>query len=304
MKKWIIGIGSLLVIFIACIYIFVPGKLNISQVTPVKCNPNGGYRGLADSSKWKLWWAGQQRGNNFVYDNRTYTAAPPLPHGIDVNIAQDNLNIASRIVVIPTERDSSTIVWQCTYPGSNNPFKRISNYRQALQLKQNFTDILSKLKSYVETPANIYGYDIQQTSTKDTLLVSVRVQIKGQTTMPEVYGAIRQLKDHVQANGAVITGYPMLNVVPDDYFQVALPINKAVPETHGLFLRRMVPGNFMMLEAKGGLQTIDHAMKQLQQYAADHQRTSMAIPFQVMVTDRMKEQDTTKWITRVYYPVM
>ena len=104
------------------------------------------------------------------------------------------------------------------------------------------------------------------------------------------------------------TGYPMLNITPLDngqfQFQVAVPVNKMLADKGTIFSRRMVPGNFMMLEAKGGPKTVDHAMQQLQQYAIDYQRTYMAIPFQVMVTDRLNEQDTTKWVTRIYYPVM
>jgi hypothetical protein len=30
----------------------------------------------------------------------------------------------------------------------------------------------------------------------------------------------------------------------------------------------------------------------------------MAMPFQLLVTDRSKEKDSTNWITQLYYPVM
>jgi hypothetical protein len=36
----------------------------------------------------------------------------------------------------------------------------------------------------------------------------------------------------------------------------------------------------------------------------DHQRVAPAIPFQSLVTDRTKQPDTSKWVTRLYWPIM
>jgi len=57
-------------------------------------------------------------------------------------------------------------------------------------------------------------------------------------------------------------------------------------------------------EVKNGPYTIDAAMEQLEVYRADHQYTSPAIPYQLLVTDRLKETDTSKWITKLYYPIL
>lgn len=312
MKKWLIGIGIVLIIFIACVYIFVPGSPGISQVTGVRCSPGGTYRVLTDKSKWQNWWpekdSAGSKTNSFLYNGYSFTIQQPLPHGIDIMVENDELQIASRIVIMPIQRDSVTLVWQCTYPSGNNPFTRISGYQQAVDLKNNFAEILSGLKAFLETPVNVYGYNIQQTSTTDTLLIAARGSSTAHPGLQEVYKLVNQLKDYINTNGAEQTGYPMLNVsqtgASQFQFQVAVPVNKTLPNSGNIFSRRMVPGNFLMLEASGGLKTVEHAMQQLKQYAADHQRTSMAIPFEVMVTDRVKEQDTTKWLTRIYYPVM
>jgi GyrI-like small molecule binding domain len=311
MKKWLIGIGIVLIIFIACIYIFIPGSLGISQVTGIRCTPAGTYRLLTDKATWQNWWPASGAGskaNSFLHNGYSFTIQQPLPHGIDIMVEQNEVNVSSRIVIIPAQRDSVTIVWQCTYPSGNNPFKRISGYQQAVDLKNNFAQILSGLKAYLETPENVYGYNIQQTSTTDTLLIAARGSATVYPGLQEVYKLVNQLKDYIRTNRAEQTGYPMLNVTQTEpgqfQFQVAVPVNKELADKGSIFSRRMVPGNFLMLEAKGGLKTVAHAMEQLQQYAADHHRTSMAIPFEVMVTDRAKEQDTTKWLTRIYYPVM
>ena len=301
MKKWLLSIGILLIVLLGCVYLIIPASLSIVQVTPVHCSPNGAHRLLADAAKWRNW-------ANSSFKDYKFTFQQSLPHGVDILVQQKGTDIPSRIVVMPVERDSISMVWQCTYPTSNNPFKRIAGYQQATDLKDNFNEILQKFKAYAENTANIYGYNIQQTSTTDTLLMAVRGTAATYPSIQEVYKLVNHLKDYIITNGAQQTGYPMLNVTPvannQFQFQVAVPVNKMLPDKGNIFSRRMVPGNFMMLEAKGGPKTVDHAMKQLQQYAVDYQRTSMAIPFQVMITDRLQEQDTTKWITRIYYPVM
>jgi hypothetical protein len=39
-------------------------------------------------------------------------------------------------------------------------------------------------------------------------------------------------------------------------------------------------------------------------YISDHERVPPAIPFLSLVTNRMLEPDSSKWITLIYYPVM
>jgi hypothetical protein len=58
-----------------------------------------------------------------------------------------------------------------------------------------------------------------------------------------------------------------------------------------------------MTEVRGGDYTVNQALEHLQEYMNDYQRATMAIPFQSWVTDRSAEKDTTKWVTKIYYPV-
>jgi hypothetical protein len=46
------------------------------------------------------------------------------------------------------------------------------------------------------------------------------------------------------------------------------------------------------------------AEKQLENFQKDNRKIVMAMPFQQLVTNRMKEQDTLKWVTRIFLPVM
>ena len=84
---------------------------------------------------------------------------------------------------------------------------------------------------------------------------------------------------------------------------VALPVNKKIDNKGDVFFVRMVPGRFLTSEVTGGPYTIQHAHRMMDQYFKDFNRTTMAIPFEYIVTDRLKETDTSKWVTRIYGPV-
>ena len=71
----------------------------------------------------------------------------------------------------------------------------------------------------------------------------------------------------------------------------------------GYTFKKMIKGSFMVTEVVGGEYTVAKASKSLQQYFTDYKKTSMAINFTMLITDRMYQPDTTKWITRLYQPV-
>ena len=65
----------------------------------------------------------------------------------------------------------------------------------------------------------------------------------------------------------------------------------------------MLPGTALTTEVKGGPAAIRTAFLQLENYITDYQREAPLIPFESLVTDRLHEKDTSRWITRIYYPV-
>jgi hypothetical protein len=84
---------------------------------------------------------------------------------------------------------------------------------------------------------------------------------------------------------------------------VAIPITKAILPASNQFIKRMVKGNILVMEKKGGPFIIKSSQDMLAQFVSDHGLTSPAIPFQKLMTNRLTEPDTSKWITKFYYPI-
>ncbi len=317
MKNILIALLAVVLLLLACIYIFIPNPLQISETAIFNCTKNGLYRFLADESKWQLWWPdnnfeyadGTRNENNlFSYGANKYLVTQKLLNGVEIGIQQNNSQYKSQIMLLPKGSDSVIINWACDINASPNPFKRFLQYKEAVSIRKNMKAIVKSLQLFAEKKGNIYTIDIIKSSITDTLLIATKYITSSYPSTEEVYGFLNPLKEYIIKLKASQTGNPMLNVTKlnDKEFQtmVAIPINKELPASGNIFPRKMIPGNFMTAEIKGGQYTIDEALQQMQNFFDDYHKTSMAIPFQSLVTDRVKEPDTAKWITKIYSPVM
>jgi len=315
MKRIFAGLLIIIILFIASIYIFIPRNIIISKVTLINCNTEGVSRIVFRPENWQKWTNKTRSfaanspatGNLFTHKGTSYQITKLLHNSINVLIKSKNFKTNSIINILPLPADSTAVQWKTNIITGFNPFERIKLYRQAITIKNDMTDILSNLRSFLEKKENVYNISIQKTSTTDTVLVATKSVSTEYPATPVIYDKIKILQNFISAKGAIQTGAPMVNITKlnkDKYqYMVAVPTNKALQDGQNIFLRKMVRGNFLVTEVKGGESTVNEAMKNMQLYISDYKKTSMAIPFQSFVTDRSKEADSSKWITKIYFPI-
>ena len=315
MKKWIIVPIALFPVVLLATYILVPAKINLSQNVSINCTHGAANRYIVNDSNWAKWWpqnaprpvtiTTQVKG--FPYNEYTFQPNPRMFDAIEVRIAVNDMIINSRIILIPQFKDSINIQWLLEFKTGNNPFTRVARYRKAEKLSRHLNSILTQLKMFLENGKNVYGINITKTIVKDTLLISTKNVFTTRPSTQEIYSLINKLKTHIQQQGARETGYPMLNIQQKNggYFEtmVAVPVNKVIKEQNGMVQKNLVQGNILVAEVRGGEHTVNNAFSQMENYLTDHHYESPAIPFYSLVTNRLTETDTTKWITRIYYPV-
>jgi hypothetical protein len=307
MKKWIVLIIIVLALGTAItgIYIFIPNKLPVTNVMVLQGTLNSISRVIADSSKWKPWWPDTTQ-QTLTYEGYSYHVAKRLYNAAEINIHRGPDSVKSYITLLPINKDSILLEWRFDLATGSTPWRKISSNTKAANLKANIQDVLARLKTYVEKTENIYGIPVTKTKVKDTLLIVTKSNFLYPPTIEESYKLINILKSHAMAEGVPQTGSPMLHLLPVNpgyEMMVALPVGRAPKENKIVSIRRMVPGNILVTEVKGGPYTIQNAFRQLENYVWDHRYESPAKPFQSLVTRRDLETDTAKWITRIYYPV-
>jgi len=305
MKKILIVLLVLVVFTLAAVYLFIPGKLKIEATISLKAAFPGVSRTLTDENTWKKLWPGE---TPFNYNKQTYSIGVKISSVFDIDIYSGKDTVKSRLELVSIENDMMMIGWHAEQMTSSNPFTRFSQYRHLKETEKNMHEILQIMKAFLEKTKNIYGFEIKETLVTDSVLISMRRSFRHYPTVQEIDSMIQRLKKYIVQNNAIEKNSPMLNVMKLDstHYEAmsAIPVDKALPRTNEFAPKFLLKGgNILEAEVQGGLFTIENCLQEIENYRLDYKYNSPAIPYQLLVTDRLKEPDTTKWITKLYYPV-
>lgn len=294
-RRFFIAIMLLLVIAGTATYFFIPSPLIASHTVPFKTSLRGSYAVLTRQDLWDKFSAGN------------FSITKKLVNTIELTEKNKQLEQPVTILLVPQSEDSIFVTWTTTFPVVNNPVSKIRQYSRALNFKETFNDALMHFQSFAQQPENVYGIPIREMSTQDTFLIATRFSSLSVPSSELVYSYVKKLQTFAAASGARQAGPPMLNMSTADSIKfgnmVAIPISNIIRGSDSISFIRMVPGHFLTAEIKGGPQTVRNAHKIMNAYFEDFKRVSMAIPFEYLVTDRLSEADTSKWITKIYHPV-
>ena len=310
MKKLLLTVLILIVLILIGVYVIIPNKIVASQVMPIKSNVEASYRILQKQENWQQWWPQNSTKNSktsFSFNGRNYELMQKAFKLFAIKINNKTDSLTSQFVFIPLSVDSMFIEWRAEKQASTNPVKRMQQFFEAKGLQSDMHAILSGLKPFLEDQQNLYGIRVSETLVKDSALVSSRIETKSYPSVQQIYAVIQKLKNYIDDEGARETDYPMLHVdsaAGKFSSMVAIPTSKVLQGKGDIIPKRMVLGNILVAEVKGGSSTIRNGLNQLQLYVDDHRRASPAIPYQSLVTDRLSESDTSKWVTKIYYPVL
>lgn len=312
MKKPILIVLTFLLLGTAAVYVFIPSTITVSETAAIRCVADAAIRKLTDKTSWPGWWPGKIEtapDGTALYqlNNTVYTVSQRMLHTLALQIKHNGDTVGSHLSVLNLPGDSAIIKWECRLEAGKNPFQRIKTYREAIALKKNMDSVTAALQHYLSSFENVYGVAFREASTADTVLISTRAVSPVYPSTAFVYGMVDKLRDFCKNSKCTITGPPMLNVTALDTgrFQVmvALPVEHSVAGNGDIQLQKMIPGRFIIADVKGGPHAIENTHRQLLHFFQDYHRTAMAIPFEYLITDRVKESDTSKWVTRIYSPV-
>lgn len=314
MKRIFIGLAVVLLLLVASVYIFIPSNISVSETAYIHCTSNGISRFIIRPANLKNlpqlrpgFKDNRHNSSSFIYNNITYTVAGRLENSFEIDISSQDSVLKSSLFIIPLSGDSSAVEWRTGVSAGLNLFNRITAYRKTRLIKNNMADILKNLKPYLEKQENVYGLKMEIGSFEDSSLLAIKSIFPAWPATGEVYKFIGQLQKHITEAGARQTGFPIMNVTEIEkgkyQLMVAVPTNKAIENQGAFFFRRMVNGNFLKTEVRGGNHTVVNAIQTLELYISDYKKMVMAIPFAALVTNRVNEPDTSKWITKIYYPV-
>lgn len=309
MKKILLVCLVLVAFIFILVSFFIPQNIVASKSVVIRASPQAVYRSLLKEKNWQQWWPAETKRDStaFLYGGAAYHLKEKLFNAFLIDIRKKDELYSSELILLPVASDSVQIQWGTVLPELTNPFAKLKGHFKAGSLKDDLQKILSGCKAFYEKNENVYGSAIKEARVKDTALLATKLELDHYPATKQVYALIDKLRDYIKREGALETDYPMLHVdsVEQRYvIMIGIPTNRLLDgDNKDFFSKRMVLGNLLVTEVKGGHATTRYALQQLEQYIDDYKRISPAIPYESLVTDRLKETDTLKWITRIYYPV-
>lgn len=310
-KKFFITLFALCLLSVIVIFILIPSEIKITKEFVVKARQSTVSRNLFSYEGWNSWLNDYTKAPRFEIQNVVFTNFKKLDENnatltIYANHKQQH---NSTISITNTENNNCIISWNLILPKAINPFTKLNLYWQAQTIKKSIDIVSQRFQTYIEDVKKVYGFATRITTLQDSCMISTKCLTNQYPSVTDIYAKIEKLEQYAAQNNAKITNYPMLNIHKVDdasySFMVALPINKRLANNAEILYKQMLPnGNFLCSDSiYGGFCKLDNLFNRFENYRKDLNLMSPAIPFQSLITDRRKESDTTKWITKFFYPI-
>jgi hypothetical protein len=295
----IIGMGVLLVL---------PKQKVFTERVLVKCTPTAATRVMSDIHNWKGWWPGEiTNDTNVSFRNNAIKIQTLLLNGFYANTTVSNLPAFIDLQFLSAPEKQADFNFSATIYFSSNPFVKLIQYFRYNKAKAELLSLLTDIKTNLEDVKKVYGFEITEERVPNAIHISTKKEFNRIPTTEDIYSAVDELNQYIQSNKAKAVNTPIYNVftLDDIHYQlmVAIATDKPLPTNDKYSFKEMVRGKIIIGKAIGSSTAVAQCLKQVEYFVKDYGRSSPAIQFNRLITDRRKEIDSTKWITTVNYPV-
>ncbi|HJV20043.1 MAG TPA: hypothetical protein VJ552_09225 [Sediminibacterium sp.] len=308
MKKLLIIVVSLFVL-IALVSFLLPSEQKISHSVIVDCPTEAPTRLVSNPAKWSAWWPGQQLNDSVWSSGQTlFQVQKILLNGFQAQTRKGRLQGFVDFNFFMAANGGTQFNINGIYRFSSNPFTKTLQYISMMDTKKTLLHFMQQVEVNFSNIEKVYGFNIERKQLVHTAYVSLKQPFDHQPSVVEIDSLVKELKQYIASQQGREMDAPIMNVYTGETgaveAMVAIATDRELPSTNRFLLKNMVRNGYVMVaEVKGGPQVIDSCKKELENYVLDYRKSSPAIPFQQMITDRVKEKDSSRWITRLFYPV-
>ncbi|TAH09921.1 MAG: hypothetical protein EAZ12_05610 [Sphingobacteriia bacterium] len=305
MKKILIGGGLILVAGILVIA-FLPKEKKFIQTATADCPIETISRNIAFPTNWKNWWPGKQlTDSTYQFNQDTFLVKTILLNGFYVVVQNSPLHTSFNVQLVAKDGDRSEINITTQFQFSTNPWTKLLQYISLSSEKAITTQLLRHLESHFSSTEKTYGFKIEKQKVPNSSYISTKKGFNHFPSNEEIYALIKELEIYIAQQNSKIMNAPILNIYTynnKDYeVMVAIATDRDLASTNQFFLKNMMLGNIMVAEVKGDRKRIDSCIQAMKFYISDYRKSSPAIYFERLITNRLTEKDSTKWVTTINY---
>ena len=307
MRKLILLLG--LIVFIIGIIWLLPQEKQYTQRVLVNCTPTAATRVMSDFTQWSKWWPGEIKNDTaLTFKERKIKIQTILLNGFYANYLSSKMNAYIDIQFLSAPNKQSEFIYSYTLYYSSNPIEKVVQLLSHSSSTRKILDaLIAEIKSNLEDVKKIYGFEITEERVPDAIHISTKKIFDHYPTTDDIYASIEDLNTYIADNKAHGVNAPIYNIfTPDDkayQLMVAIATDRPLPTNNKFLFKEMVRGKIIIGKSIGPNSTINQCLQQVEYFVKDHGRSSPAIQFNRLITDRKKELDSTKWITTINYPV-
>jgi len=301
LRKVILALVLGFLIGAGIVFIFIPGTLTVVSLRTIPSSMPGTYRFLANDSSWR---------DRLNCEGTDLTISRKIPSALQISNATPLTEEVTSLLLLQSHPDSTRLKWETRYQAGLDPFQRIINYRKAVKFKSCMNTILATVDDYLRHNEHLYGFRISRTTLTDTFLVAVRFKTQNYPETEMIYSRIDQIKKYIAASGAREMNNPMLNITSNEdgskTVTIGIATNRELDDT-GIFATKRLAqykNRTLTTLVTGDHKEVEEGLRAIHQYMDDYHLTSPTVHFELLITDRRKEKDASKWVTRIFYPVV
>lgn len=307
MKRFLLIIVSLLVIM-TIVGFLIPSNKTYSVKINSPIPFDGISRVIVNKGDWSRWWPGEMVNDSTItYKEATFNIKTILLNGFELSGRLDNQPVNFSFQSIATYNAETAITMTATVSLSNNPFSKVFQKIWAGGTAKIMNELFNNISTALSDVKKVYGYDIKLGKVPNSSYVSTSKYFDHQPGMEEVYALIKEIEDYVIAENGKVVNDPILNISKEGeskyMVMVALATDRDLPTKGKFLLKQMMLGNIVVSQVKGGPSAIQKCRQAVQYYVNDYRKVSPAISFERLLTNRVTEKDSTKWLTTINYPV-
>lgn len=336
LKNILLGLGIILLLLIIVSF-FLPSKVHVERSKVIGATPDVVFSHIKDLKKWGAWspWEKKDSTMTSTYEGpdgevgqkSTWKSEKMGEGSMQITESVPNEKLVTALdfggkgggsgtfVLEPVGADSTKVTWSMDSDGEGIPWymKPMSKYFNLMMDKfvgADFEEGLTDLKVLAEsTPKQpeMPQYDVQEVTTeKQMVLVAPKKRMKVEETQeyfgkhfPELYGFA--LQSNVKPGSAAAMYYYWDG--KETEAEALLPVDKEPKNLGGYTFRTMEPTQALLVDYHGAYEGLGGPHNAIEAYSKEKNLT-LGYPWEVYVTDPSTEPDTSKWLTKVYYPIM
>ena len=328
--KTLLKVLLVLVVLAAVVSLFLPSARHVERSIEIGREPSVVFNEVNTLKSWKNWsywdnldsnmisrYEGPESGAGAKHSwesehpqvgvgSMTFTAVTP-PQSISTELQFGDMISTGGWTFEKTETGTKATIFmdlELGFAGRIFPGLMMDSW-----LGRDFEQTLSNLKEWCEklpeTPAATWTVDQINTPEANMLYVDVTCKASDIGMMlGQSYGAIGQAmgKQKLAQAGPVFAIYHKYSV-DTVIFQACIPVTKAGKDDGMVKASKFAAAKAVKVDYYGDYPGTEQAHYYIDDWTKKNNITIIGSPWEEYVTDPMAEKDTSKWLTRIYYPV-